>query len=128
MKAEEKRCTVNRQLVGFATKPMYRPLLWPDIDEVIADELEYLLTGACCVRGDFAELFDRFPDCLDVRHVLRVDHAACSQQSRWVTGSALWTAHESSMRTEVRGLPTGRATPRKCGWVGPLLVYLSLTI
>ena len=78
MEAEEKGCTVNRQLVGLATKPMYGPLLRTDTDEVIADELEHILTGACCVRGEVAELFDRFPNGLDVRHVLRVDHAACS--------------------------------------------------
>jgi len=73
---------------------MNRPLLRTDIDEVIADEREYILTSACCVRGDVAELFDRLPDGLDVLHVLRVDHAACSQQSRRATGSTRWTAHE----------------------------------
>ena len=61
---------------------MHQPILRTDVYEVIADELEDILTGACCVRGDVAELFDRFPDGLNVRHVMRVDHAACSQQSR----------------------------------------------
>ena len=124
MEAEEKRCTVNRQLVYLATKPVYSPLLRADIDEVIANELEYVLAGACCVRGDVAELFDRFPDGLDVRHILRVNHAACSQQSRRVASLTLWTAHESSMRTEVRGLPTGRAHTSKV-WLGLGFTYLS---
>jgi len=78
MEAKEKGCAVNRQLVSLATKPVHKPLLRTDADEVIADEKEYILTSACCVRGDVAELFDCFPDGLDVRHVLRVDHAACS--------------------------------------------------
>ena len=80
METEEKRCAVNRQLVGLTAKPVNRPLLRTDIDEVIADELEYILAGACCVRGDVAELFDRLSYGSDVRHVLRVDHAACSSR------------------------------------------------
>ena len=58
---------------------MHRLILRVEFDEIIADEQEHVLTGACRVRGDVAELFDRLPDGLDVWHVLRVDQVACSR-------------------------------------------------
>ena len=66
---------------------MDRPLLRADVDEVIVNELEHILTGACCVCGYVAELFDRFPDGLDVLHVLRVDSTTQRARSR-VSGQA----------------------------------------
>lgn len=80
MEAEEKRCTVNGELVGLGTKPVYCPFLGADIDKVITDEREDIVTGACCVRRDVAELLYRFPDGLNVRHVLRVGHVVWSQR------------------------------------------------
>ena len=56
------------------------------------------MTGACCVRGDVAELFDRFPDGLNVRHVMCVDHAACSQRS------TIGGGQRTSTREAVRGV------------------------
>ena len=96
MEAEEKCCTVDRQLGGLGAKPVHWSLLRADVYEVIADEEEDILTGACCVRGDVAELFDRFPDGLNVRHIMRVDHTARSQQSRRVASSTRWTAASES--------------------------------
>jgi hypothetical protein len=52
MKAEEESCTVDRQLVSLGAKPVYGALLWTDSKEIIADELEYILSGACRVGGD----------------------------------------------------------------------------
>ena len=94
MEAEEECCTVDRQLVGLATKPVYRSLSWANLDEVISDEHEHILTGACCIRGEVAELFDCFPDGLNVRHLLRVGCSTWSQESRQVTSLTRWTAQE----------------------------------
>jgi hypothetical protein len=128
VEAEEKRCTVNCQLVSLATEPVYRPLLRADIDDVIADELEDILTGACCVRGDVAELFDRFPDGLDFRHVLRVDHTACSQQSRRTASSTLWNGTRVEGFGDCSGI-ADRAGHTSKVWLGlDPLVYLALTI
>jgi hypothetical protein len=77
---------------------VHRPVLLADLDEVITDEQEYILTGACCVRGDVAELFDRSSDGLDVGHVLRVGRAACSQQSRG------WRARRGGRHTSARAV------------------------
>ena len=99
---------------------MHRPVLLADFDEVITDEQEYILTGACCVRGDVAELFDRSSDGLDVGHVIRVGHAVCSQQSRRVAGSTRWTAHEcesGGLGSRCSGFADRRGPARKCGWV-----------
>ena len=87
MEAEEEGCTLDRQLVSLVTKPVYRSLLRAILDEVITDKHEYVLTSACCVRGEVTELVDCFPDGSDVRHVLRVDHAVRSQQSKLLASS-----------------------------------------
>lgn len=99
MKAEEERCTLDRQLVGLTAKPVYRPLFRANLDEIIADECKYILTGACCVRGDVAELFDRLLDGLNVRHIIRVEPVACSQRRRRVTNSTRWMTPKCERRS-----------------------------
>ena len=104
MEAKEERRTVDHQLVSLAAEPVHRPLLRADLDEVIADELEDILTGACCVRGDVAELSDRFPHGLNVRHVLRVDHSPSRVDGQRGGRGGRHTSMRTVVR-EVRGLP-----------------------
>ena len=122
MKAEEKRCTVDGELVSLGTKPVYGAFLRADIDEVITDEQEDIVTGACCVRGDVAELLYRFLDCVKVRHIIRVDHE-CGPSG----GLTLWTAHglEKGGSGRIRDLPSRGAAPQKCGWDRSLWFFIS---
>lgn len=122
MKAEEKRCTVNGELVGLGTKPVYGPFLGADIDKVITDEREDIVTGACCVCGDVAELLYRFSDGLDVRHSLRVGHVVRSERrADVVDGTRAWEVWFGNSS----GFAEPRCHPSKV-WLGQEhLVFIS---
>lgn len=92
---------------------MHRTLRRADVDEIVADEYEDVLTGACCIQGDVTELSDRFPDGLNVRHVQQRDGWRVRRTVRVDPGNGVL----GGCRPGERG-----STPLACVWFAVIFV------